>query len=553
MEFLRTQSRYVGDQLRGMSTSQRIAVGLLLVLLLGGMWQMMRWAGEPAWTPLLDQALSAEEIQRVRGELTLAGIKTKVEGDRVLIQGGTEARQRSQAVLAQRGAMPQDTSPGYEELIKNSSSFISNLEQDWRHDRGLETEISAVLRRFGGIREARVLLDKPKKRGVGRAKSGARASVNVTLAGGTVLDQQRVDAIANFVAGAVRDLAVRDVKITDGSRFYRPSDPQEGVASNLLKKQRDHEEHYTKMIYDQFRHIRGLVANVRVKLRDTDERVENRELGQPAPSEETEEIEETKSAASATGPGVRPNRSAAITNGGSGNTSNRSKTVTKFSENRSTKLTRISRPAGFETQLAASVNVPHSYFEQVLRKQLGLGEEESVQTSQVDDVAKIELKKIHDQIKTLLQVEDDKQVTVSSYYDVSGSVAGAVAAAADPAGYLALVTRYGPQAGLVVLALFSLFAVFRMAGKAQASLAAPQGTGRGGAPASAGEAAELAALGGGPLPVGEAEGMSSAMVGHEVDEGLVRTQQIVEQIGQLVKEDPDSAAGIVQSWLQDEH
>jgi flagellar biosynthesis/type III secretory pathway M-ring protein FliF/YscJ len=52
--------------------------------------------------------------------------------------------------------------------------------------------------------------------------------------------------------------------------------------------------------------------------------------------------------------------------------------------------------------------------------------------------------------------------------------------------------------------------------------------------------------------VGEAEEMHSAIIGQEVDEGLVRSRQIVDQISQLVKEDADSAASIVQNWLKDE-
>ncbi len=137
-----------------------------------------------------------------------------------------------------------------------------------------------------------------------------------------------------------------------------------------------------------------------------------------------------------------------------------------------------------------------------------------------------------------------------------GGGGGGVAGASAMAGldYMALAKRYGPLAGLGLLALFSLFAVFRIAKKAQATVgqveAAAADKDRSGNLTD--QEAELEMLAGGPTPVGQAVGMQSALVGHEVDEGLVKTQQIVEQIGQLVEEDADSAAGILNGWLAEQ-
>ncbi|MFQ5411481.1 MAG: hypothetical protein ACE5EC_04265, partial [Phycisphaerae bacterium] len=167
-----------------------------------------------------------------------------------------------------------------------------------------------------------------------------------------------------------------------------------------------------------------------------------------------------------------------------------------------------------------------------------------------DAIVASELSRVKDQVKTLLQATQDEQVTVSAYYDLPMQTARETALAGST-DTLALVRDYGPQAGVALLALFSLFAVFRIVKKAQLSVAAaPSITDALGE--SSLEEEGLLSLGGGPVTVGEAEGMQSAMVGHEVDEGLVRTQQIVDQIGELVKEDPDSAATILQSWLQDD-
>lgn len=556
MDTLKAQGRYIIDQLRTLSASGRIAIGLLLVILLGGLYQMMSWAGQPQWQTLLDQPFSPSQIQQVQAELTLVGAKTRVEGDRILVRGDDDDRQRFMAVLAQRGALPRDMTHGYDSLIKNANVFISNQEARWRQGRGLESELAAVLRKFQGVRDATVLIQVPEKRPMGsRVKSSASASVNVTLSDGDMLDQKRIDAVANFVAGSVEGLLPTDVNITDGTQFYRARDPSKSVAGDLLEKQRMEEDHYTKMIYNQFGHISGLVANVHVKLRDIDEVTDDKVLGKPEPIRETEDTEESSSLAGGNGPGVLPNQNRSIDDAGSGNAMTRSKVSTDYSENVSTKLTRVNKPAGFLDTLSASINVPHTWLEHVFRKQKGVADDKPVEYAELQKVAEIELKRIEDSAKTLLLVDDPaagdaKKVVVDWYYNIPSpppAVGVAMAASTD---YFGILKDFGPQAGMGLLVLGSLFFVMRIAKKAQATaFTAKVATAGAGAMASS---EEEISLGGGPVTVGQAEGIQSAMIGHEVDAGLVRTQQIVQQISDLVSEDADSAAGILQTWLADD-
>lgn len=550
MDFIKAQSKAISEQLRTMSVSQQVAVGLLVVVLLGGVFQMMRWAAVPEWTILLDQPFTPEQVRQAQAELAVVGVKTRVDQDRIMIRGNDDDRQRWQAFLAQRGALPRDTSLGYISLIKDASIFVSDQEQRWRQSRGLETEISAVLRRFQGIRDANAFIDKPQKRGLGRVKAGARASVHVTLDPGDTLDRKRIAAIANFVAGAVEGLDVADVRITDGSQYYRPPDPANSMGNDLLERQRAQEDHYTRMIYDQLEYIEGLVVNVRAKLRDTEEHIEKKELGPPTVLKESEKSEETSSAAVATGPGVRPNRGSAITAPGPGATSTKNESTTDLSGERN--LTRIStvKPAGFVERLTASVSVPRSYLERVYRQQQALDPDQAVPADQVDALAAVELPKIRNTVKTLLQATSDDQVVVTLYYNmVPFAQAGSPVGSSE---FITMAKDYGPRAGLAFLAMASLFFVMRIAKKAQGSVIAAKSAALAGAgESSLGDQSEIFPLGGGPITVGEAEEMHSAIIGQEVDEGLVRSQQIVDQISQLVKEDADSAAGIVQNWLKD--
>lgn len=556
MDALKAQIRYIFDQLRTLSVSGRIAIGLLLVLMLAGMFQLMNWAGRPEWRPLLDQPFTSTQIQRVQSELAVAGAATRVEGDRILIRGDDADRQRYMAVLAQRGALPRDTSLGYEAIIKGSNVFISNQEARWRQSRGLEAELAGVLRKFQGVSDANVLIQVPEKRPLGsRAKSAASASVNVTLEEGDVLDQKRIDAIANLVAGAVEGLSPTDVNITDGTQIYRARDPRKGIAGDLLEKQRLEEDHYTKMIYNQFAYVPGLVAHVRVKLRDVDEVTDDKVLGKPDPIREMEDSEESSSASASAAPGVLANQNRSINESSPGNTTTRTKSTIEYSENVNTRVTRTNKPAGFLDTLSASINVPHTWLEGVYRRQKGLDDDKPVEFSELQKIADIELKRIEDQTRTLLLVDsagsgEFKRVVVDWYYSLPPTPVSGQVALAGSTDYVLMLRDFGPQIGLGVLVLMSLYFVMRIASKAQASVMAAKAAGAGGVLGVGG--VEEVPLGGGPVTVGQAEGMQSAMIGHEVDAGLVRTQQIVQQISDLVAEDAESAAGILQTWLAED-
>lgn len=559
MDYLNKQLEYIRSQLGTLSRSGQIAAGLLILLVvLGAAWMANYYGSGSNWTTLLDQSVATEDAQRIQSELAIVGIDARLEGERILVRGGEDTRQRAQAILAQKGALPRDMSLGFQSLIEKSNPFIGDKEMDRRWNVGLQTEIADVIKRFQGVRNATVLIQVPRKRGFlmsSREKGTASASVNVQTDYGSRLNDTQVMAISNFVAGAVEGLSPMNVSITDGTRHYRTPDPSESLASNMLDKQREEERHYRDMIYDQLQFVQGLVANVRVKLRDEQESVENKELGKPSVKSETEETSETKSASNAAGPGVRPNQGASVANGGDGNSSTTSKTKTEFSEQRDVKVTSRVKPMGLLEMLTASISVPHSYLEGIYRKKNGIGIDEPVTHDQIEATAANELPDIAKQIETLLyeeavQQKQIAQVAVDWHYDIPMQPAGAEAALAGGAvDYVAMVKQYGPQAGLVLLAIVPLWLVLRMAKKAQVAVATSGS--KGGADKRTPEQIELDSLGGGPITVGEAEGMHSAMVGHEVDEGLVRTQQIMEQIADLVKEDPNSAANIVQNWLQE--
>lgn len=562
MDFLSSQLRQIGEQLRGTSVSQRAAIGLLVVVLIGGMYGLVRWSGQPEWVPLLPQSFTPEQIQSIQASLAVAGERSKVDGDRILIQGDEGRREQLTAMLAQSGALPKDTSLGYAALVKASSVFMGDRSRVWMENRGLEAELSGVIGRFRGVRDAHVFIEVPQTRGFSGKSTQSRASVHLTLAEGESLDKQRVAAIANFVAGAVSGLDPRNVKITDGVRFYRPPEGTGEVPNELLDIQRHAEDYHSQKVYDQLRYIPGVLVNVHAQLRTSEEQIQEKTLGPPAVDNETTRTEETRNASAATGPGVRPNQGRSISDGGTGTSNTKEETETSLKGERDTKVRSTNHAVGVVEKLTAAINVPRSYLERIASAVGAAGGG----GGQPDDavigkIAEAELPKIRALVKPLINATSDDQVVVNWYYDMA--VPESSAPATQSTGMVALARDYGAQIGVGMLVLFSLFMLMRLArqgagaiGRAGRNRASPAGASIGGGFGGFGGFGEpdgpLQKLGGGTMLVGEAEETDAVMEGHEVDEKTVRTHQIVQQISQMVREDPASAANIVQHWLQEE-
>jgi flagellar biosynthesis/type III secretory pathway M-ring protein FliF/YscJ len=126
-------------------------------------------------------------------------------------------------------------------------------------------------------------------------------------------------------------------------------------------------------------------------------------------------------------------------------------------------------------------------------------------------------------------------------------------AAAVPVG-----RAYGGKAGLGVLAAFSLLMMLMMVRKVSEGPVLPGEeppkqlvriiTKKQAAQMEEQEEPDVLTVNG--PPVGEAEAHEDLLVGREVDEATLRVQQVVQQVADMVKEDPKTSASILQRWIQ---
>ena len=123
METLRQLLSRIQQQLAMMTRSQQLAIGLCAVIIMGSLLWLAQWSARPQLEPLLDQPMTGQETAAAIAALEVRGAEFDERGDRIYVK--PDERRKLQRELAADGALPQDTSLGFENLLKDQSPSIS--------------------------------------------------------------------------------------------------------------------------------------------------------------------------------------------------------------------------------------------------------------------------------------------------------------------------------------------------------------------------------------------------------------------------------------------
>jgi flagellar biosynthesis/type III secretory pathway M-ring protein FliF/YscJ len=159
----------------------------------------------------------------------------------------------------------------------------------------------------------------------------------------------------------------------------------------------------------------------------------------------------------------------------------------------------------------------------------------------LDQEIKDELDRIRQDVKSCTGITADAAVTVNVYSDATTDLA--MTAPAGNSQAVMLVESHARDIGVAGLAMFSLFMVLMMVRK---SVPAPM-------PAAAEEAEKKKSalhIGGETPLAGEVGEGERTLDGMELDDEALKTQQVIEQVSDMVTENPEAAANLVKRWLQ---
>ena len=104
MEFFRRAIRQIKTQLGILTTSQRMVVILLLVVMCGAVVWMIKYAGEREMVPLLNQPLEEQDLQSIVNKLDGWEQEYEIKGYRILVPKADQMKLIAR--LSYAGALP---------------------------------------------------------------------------------------------------------------------------------------------------------------------------------------------------------------------------------------------------------------------------------------------------------------------------------------------------------------------------------------------------------------------------------------------------------------
>jgi len=208
-------------------------------------------------------------------------------------------------------------------------------------------------------------------------------------------------------------------------------------------------------------------------------------------------------------------------------------------------------------KVTASVGIPRSFVAGVFKLRFPEKSEPKDDDGGFVALRDEQVKRIRTSVERIVMAKNTDDVDVSVYPDVEWSAEGGswsrqpgappvVQARAEGFDALSMLRTYGPQAGMGLLALMSLFFVTRLASRASSVSASVYRS------ASAAATSDEPMLNLGPHTVGQALVSSeSVLTGREVDDDPLRFQELGEEVSKLVESDPEGTAALLRRWVEE--
>ena len=558
MDQLRQSLANIQEQIGKMTASQKLLLASLTVIAAMTLFLVSQYAAKPAMVELMEVSGEGNTIRALQGGGFGAEI---VDGKIVLPQG---QQYSALAYLTESGQLPGDTTLLFSNLI-NSQDWKGSKEQHRQQAQiARQNELARTLSSITGIYKASVMLDVPMTTGLGRASRTATASVTLFTTGGSPLTQNKVDAAARLVSGSVVGLTPDNVEVIDGTtgRARTASSDDTESSSQYLEYATQVEKHTKQKIEGLFGHITGVVISITARV-DVTKVQSSEKMYSKEGSLSLVNLDKKTSNSSSGGSqggeaGVRSNEAASINTGsGTGPTVANETGDTQFDNRFGERVKSVIDPRGMPTHLSASIIIPQEYIQSIIEqsREVAEGEElEPVTTKEAQDYF-VDFRPVIEGLiqPHLVTVGENGQTGVGdlmvSMAPIGSSFAGN--ASIQSAGFMNSLAggsgMLGASGGLIetalvgVLAVISLVMMLMMVKRSSQKIDLPNAQELVGVPPHLESSGDL---------VGEASEGDLVMTGIEVDDQLVEVQQLREQVEELIKLDPQSAAGLVERWAE---
>lgn len=552
MDFLNQTFAQVRDLFLSMTPAARVTA-VLLVAVIGvslGFLVQQQSAGPDEFL-FNGEFLPPADADRVEAAIAQAGLNGWTrEGNRIRVPRGQMAEYLG--AVADAGALP----PNHDSIIQQALDLGPFVDEQTRRQRlkaAREQQLSMIIRSMDGIEEARVIFDIQQGRGLSR-NDKATATVSVRPEPGEVLDPQRAKLIRKAVAGAIAGLKIDDVVVVnlgDGSIGGDQISP-EAFDSPYFQHRVAFEQQMRTKIENLLTHIPGVQVQVTAELSPTltAERRTVAAEGEATAMRESnqEKIIDTQHVNNGGRPGL-------IAQGPGRGSESIPETTVKNTESDTqseqnyfipTKDELMTEAGLIPEQVRAAVSVPTSYLIALFREEQRRRGEDVTQPlpADINTIFETYRKQITLDVKGVITPLLPKQLAVNNFSDVSVSFFESLTPepiASPSAANAAMVWASQnfntlTMAGVALVSLVMLRSMVR-------SLPGPE-------PSTAAGAATLSIAGTGTTDTkGEADAEAEPEDPQRPRLRLKKGTSLRDELTAIVKEDPDSAAAILRTWI----
>ncbi|MGB0714386.1 MAG: flagellar M-ring protein FliF C-terminal domain-containing protein [Phycisphaerae bacterium] len=555
MDRLRKLIEYISQQLKLLTISQQLALALSAALVVVSVLWLVQWSSEPELVQLVNRRFEYEELDDVEEVIRQANVPYKVVGTRIYVR--PEDKRNLIRLVAAADALPEGSLYDLAQVVQESSPFDPPSLRDIKHNYARANELSQIISTSPIVESARVVINNKEKRRLGGMGYEATASVFVSLKRRESLSHAKAEGFARLVASSVEGLKPHNVSVINADTMvtHKIPHPDDPGSVDMIGKTSDYERRFEEKIRLLLSNIPNVLTTVTVRLDASKTVTESADYGSTEVYAERTESTEQATSREPTEPGVQPNLGKAVTAGVSGGKSSREKSDTEnFAPNIIERKRTEQFPFSIE-RVTAAISIPRSFVVSVYKAQFPDGED--VPAPDNADYVNIRTNlesSVRDNVVAALQA-NPQDVQVDVYPDMNwDNGGGSFAAAPDGAVPLGvagesldtfgMLTAYGPQAGMVFLALMSLMMMMRVARRSADELA--------GSEEEDDEEEDDLVFDADGASVGEATSASSFLVGREMSDDLLRVKELTEEVSKLVESDPGTAAELLNQWIAED-
>jgi flagellar M-ring protein FliF len=560
MDFLNKAYAQLAELFRSMTPAARATTALLLaaVIVAGGYLFNHQMSGGNVY--LLDgQHFSSEELKAIEAAFGTGRLEGyTVEGGRVRVPSGQKAKYM--AAMADAGAMPASFGSHLLEAVNKPGPFTSGPQQKAMMKIAVQKELSAIIGSMQGIERAMVLYDSQKKGGL-RSEETVTASVSVKPVGNLPLPANQVPKIRYLVAGAIAGLNPQQVTVADlNGRTYGGGGPDSATDDPLddpyVQRLKAYPDLFEGRIREALAYIPGVIVKANVDLNSELRKSEQRNHVDPkavAPLMTKDESETNVSdSGGPTGqPGFqaqqqRPNAPANLAHAPKSTHNDKDRSSRTEQNAVSTDQTTTEYASLTPKRVTVTVGIPSSFYEKIWREQnptLPGQAAPPLDKKALEQIELAEIKKVQNTVTSLIPQVDatadpSPLVAVNTYQPLPQPEIPTTPTAEVAISWL---SGHWSTLGMLALALFSLLMVRSLVRSGPPATAATSPPMSPAAAAAATAAAEASA----EQKAAVVEPKDKAKLKRRLGSG----QSLREELADLVREDPDTAANILRTWI----